>query len=687
LSALLAALMVLSPLAAEAKVLIVTYRAADAGSPVEPLYQMAEKRQIQLFTNLCDRAGVEYRLVNPRGTTTLWARTGAQVWGSGAGAYTEQFDAVVHLGFLGVSATGYTAALGGATTCRPELMTIAGTTDSPTVPQLFVIGGFGAVPAGIADATTCTTGVKLTGAFAGRAMYFGPDNALRTLDGALTDIVVRNSTDPAGGFRTLIGGSGGSITSTTGVEFGSVGGGANCVWCDSLFAPSTTRDSVLLWERPMAHISGASPIVFVSSANDGLGVLDSVVAAAATTLNAPTEGSAILYLAALARLDSLTGGDVFSNKSKLPLKAGFTADGAFAHNTRMHPRGSAVDDSAIVIATLDSIAAYNTLSNRPKIKLTVGVNIDSVDSYPNEKAWWSRLGGHVRYSPQSWVAIADSTKGGGNASFSNPRDPLGRFRPRAAFGDTSTWEGADSSTYKLLRGSRFKLGQLLGVEQLSGLLMPADDDWSPRNATSDGTRLADSTVFAIARAGFSAIRVNSGDGDCDPNYLRGNHKGFFNRQMRYTATSVRGTPINVLAYHGYPLGGASRLALALIDTASTPFWWVKPHKEIARSINHLVYDGAMDYEMFPYDDHYAQYAGIGLNFYQGVELNVKDRLNPIHPRGSLTRMSVNDFSGAATRPARLGWWVLKSVANSMAMVNRLAGRTIMTIAWPEDITP
>lgn len=449
----------------------------------------------------------------------------------------------------------------------------------------------------------------------------------------------------------------------------------------------------------MAHIStangasfNAAPVLFSSIANDGLGTKDSTTGANAADANPQLEGSAVLILSGLARLDSLTGGDVFTDKSKLPIKLGVTVDGGFAHNGRMHPRGSAVDDSAIVKATIDSIVAYNALSNRPKIKITLGVNIDSVDSYPNEKAWWSALGPNIRYSPQSWVAIADTAKGGGNASFSNPRDPLGRFRKRAAFGDTTGWNAGDannvdSSTTKLLMGSRFKIRSTFGADKMSGLLMPTDDDWSDLNGVSDGTRRADSTVFAIARAGFSAIRVNGVDRDCDPNYLRVNHKGYLNKQMRYVST-VRNTPLNILAYNGFPLGGGEKLAYGLLDTVTTPFWQVKPHKEIARALNGLVYRGVADYEMFPYDDHYSQFGGgPTLAFYQGVHLNVKDKLNSVHNRASLMRLSVSDFSGSATRPARLGWWTLKSIANSMAMVNRLAGRTILTIDWPENIEP
>lgn len=627
-------------------------------------------RMLKLVTNLLDRGGADYRIVEMRNVKTEFFRTGQMVWNFGtAGAYAEQFDWVVHVN-AALGAGGYASTFA---SYRPDSTLKNGSTKAPTVPQLFLAtnahalinGDNTALLADAASAGACTTGVSggtVTGA--GRGGYLATDPSVRWLNSTYSESFVKNGTSPAGGWRALVG------ASIPNLEARSPSNRDDdvCRWCDSMVV-SASAETVYVFERMMNHITGAKPVVFAMMAGAGLNN-DSLYDAGTSTTRPVAEGEVGIALMALARLDSLTSGGVFTR----PIKVALTIDGAFSYNARMHPRGILKADSATFDGSMDSLA---TLS----IPATFGVNIDSVAANAEWKRWLAKVP-KARFSPQNWTGISDSTANSDGASFLHPVDIMGRYRRRIAFGDSSA-AGKDTSLWALLRGGRFKCDSVWPGRS-SGFLMAPDDDWSPLGMNGSGTAPGvDSVVFAIARAGFSGVRVNSGDPDHDANYLRSNPKGYYNAQGWYSGS--RGTRLKLLAYPGYGRAGAVH-NFAHTDSAapidSSRFGMI--YQDLNRAWVGITQRQDTNYDTWPFDN--GPGGGVSRTW-DGVWLNQKDRVFPQHYRGSIVRMSANDFSGDPARPTRRGWWVVKSLANEFKAINRLAGRTIIEWAYPEDCLP
>jgi hypothetical protein len=672
--------MLVSPLVAEAKVMVVAPLTRDAMLEVPA----NNTRMARLLTNVLDLAGTDYVVVPARSAKTEFCRSGVMVWNYGtAGAYTETFDGVIHLGFL--SSANYSGASADAPNYRPESLFKAsaagegigtGTTKAPSVPQLVLSTNAQALVASdnallFVDATTsnrCTTGTNSGGVGGlGRAGYLAGDPTVRWINDTYTEAVVRNSTAPAGGWRALVGAS---IPNLEARE-PSNRDDHICRWCDSMVTSSAGAlvDTVFAFERLMTHVTGSSPVVFVQMAGAGLSS-DSLFDAGATPGRPVAEGNIAMMMLGLARLDSLTGGAVFP-KDRPPIRVAVTVDGAYSYRDSLHHYGITKRDSSTFDASMDSLAELG-------IPVTFGVNIDSVVANAEWKRWLAKVP-KARFSPQSWTGVSDTTANSGAASWTNHVDMMGRYRRRAAFGDSSA-AGADTTLWANLRSGRFKCDSIW-KGKASRFLMAPDDDWSPLGMNGRGAAPGlDSIAFAIARAGFDGIRVNSGDPDHDANYLPANPKGWVNRQG--WLSGHRGSQVKLLAYPGHGLGGSANHYAHSDSAVPIDSGYVGMiFQDLNRAWVGMTQKQDWNNDTWPYDGNLVPRS------HNGTWLNEKDMVWREKYRGSVVRLGCNDFSGASGHPARRGWWLVKSLANQFKAINRLAGRTIIEFAYPEDIDP
>lgn len=682
---LLLALCVVLPDVAAARILVYTNNTSDISGEVHSNVF----RNVRLVANMLERGRADY-FAKPsfRGLRTLDTRTGSLLHNyNTVGQYAEQFDAVVAVN----SPLG--AQLFGTGGNNPDSMLRRATaakdldaSKAPTVPQLFLftnvyslVNGDNNLAMVDADAAAqCTTGsVGVGSVFESDAGYLASDPTVRWMVPAYAPYFVMNPSRPAGGLRVHIGSAVPNMWARNPANPGArIAEDRTCQWCDSM-ATSTFPDSTILWERMMTHITGAKPVVFASMGGGGLSS-DSV----SNVIGPPrpnAEGDYFVIMAGLARIDSLTNGGVWPAANGVPYKVALTIDGAYSYNARRATPGILKADSATFSASMDSLATLG-------IPVTFGVNLDSVAANAEWKRWLAKVP-KARFSPQNWTGVRDSAGISGAASFTHPVDIMGRNRKRIAFGDSSA-AGKDTSLWALLRGGRFKCDSIW-PGKASRFLMAPLDDWSPRgmNSSNVGPGI-DSLVFAIARAGFDGVRANSGDPDHDANYLFANPRGWVNQQRWLTGT--RNAKLKLLTYPGHGISGGewqlSRSDSVAPFDSSTTTSHSMIIQEICRAWLGATQYADRNHDQFPHDP-VGPYSFETSRVYNGVYYNEKDMVWPTHYKGNIIRMGCDDFSGRPDLPARRGWWVIKSLANQFKAINRIAGRTIIEFAYPEEVEP
>jgi hypothetical protein len=400
----------------------------------------------------------------------------------------------------------------------------------PTVPNLF-IGKMFLTETGFSSSATCSTGVPSSGMDPGSQGPSTTDLRHHTngspkgwpgtwgLNGGAT--VLDNGTGsamPSGTWRLLLGADDGTLI----VNAGYTPVTPIPPWRDQIVPWSSTN----VWdETAPGHVStnqtyrASSPtlqqLVFVryndNPAGVAAGAKPSVFANMGNFIITNSSGDSDpaddliqvdptpLYIG-LAFLDSLSGGDLLGNDGvahlAVQISGGFRRGGVFS------PGGIAPHDTANFKFALDSLKTLN-------IPVSVGVNVDSIDAYASDLAMWQRAGS-VRYTLESWDGVADSTKGAGAAAVGNSPaivDPFGRFRTRNYFGPSTD----TTSIYSLLRRGRLVLNQRFGSNRVDGILIAADDDYSPRGSTRWRNARWDSLAIAIDAAGFSGVAQNADD--------------------------------------------------------------------------------------------------------------------------------------------------------------------------------
>lgn len=678
---LILALCVALPGAASGKTLIVVPY-PNAATEEVPLVSQNLARELSRVTRAIDRTGGSYTVVPSKIAKTEFIRTGAMTWNYGApGAYAEQFDAVILIGF-GTLAGGV---------CRPDSLLKGakaseaigtGTTKLPTVPILALgENSLGAIPAlGWADwadgtgAGICTTGVTGTApgwlTIATTAGMYQVGSPERWLNSSNVSAWIRNSTPPAGGLRAHV------ARATVNMDIRTVAQGVPCSDCDSL-VQSDTPDTLMFWERPLSHVAGTKPFLF-AWAIGGAPCTDS-----AETIAKPCEGETPVLMMALARLDSLSGGAVFGPK---PIRWALTIDGGFSRSGRRNSGGVLAADSASLKATIDSLQALD-------IPAVLGVNLDSVASYPSEKGWWTKWR-RLKFSPQTRYGI-DSTAmpAGGLSTWLKPADVWGRWRQRLAYrvSDSLCQAMQDTSIYCGLKSQFFRMDSIPDFAgRTSRFILPPDDDWTPINKFRGLG--PDSVLYAASLAGASGIRVNAQE---EPSSAYGpnrttNPRGWYGQQKWQTALGQR---IKLLAHSGYSIMGSHSQIDVRSDSAA-PYQPAEgevygfkdiPVYELGRIWNAGIYPKWQDEDFMQSG---IVGAGIGADEpWENVNKPRVDRIVGVR-HGSIIRMSAQEFAGDPDGPAtRNGWWTIKSMVHAQRVINRLANRNITTMSLPEEIDP
>lgn len=626
----LSLLFALSATAAAARGIIVVEQPAFGGTGDSVGYVAQANRKLAYFTGSLDSWGAEYDIIRAdavRSTESL--RTGsvgsAYSWGIVFDFHGSRRDrwGLTYTDSLTLTYTGVDG------------------TKGPRIPWLFVytnltaqfgIYSFYDNTTSGSFARACTTGVRgprlvtadstmvrLVSAQLVEGLY-SPASGSRFIASSYIGAVFRNPTSPAGGLRVHIARSMNALSRYTMLQ------GVNARQPDSCGVLGGTPDSMVFWERPMSHLSGAKPLLFVYYAG-GADLEDSVVANAGAGTWTNCEGEEPVLLAAVARLDSISGRDII----KRPLRLGVTLEGVSARGGRRNPFALYVTDSSTVWSSVDSLAVLHI----PAVAL---VRSDSAATYPSDivqlKSRWPEL----------------------------------RFTPST-----------------LTRSGRESLRSLVGSSRLSGLLIPPSGcDFSGLTAAGQ-LALADS---AKAR-GFSAVRFNSQwNRSHYPNGIGSEslEAGIFNgvRFVGYGGNNLSGGALqwDVRADSTAPYVSCYISSNASPIAYEQARWW---HGLTTRN-NYIDFDFIPFNITAETGICNGTQAGPDVRWLD-VNRPLADRIF-FWRRANVIRMGLNDLGGDPSGPpARWGWWALKSMDSSMRIINALAGRTVVGWAYPEDLNP
>lgn len=677
-------------------IVLIVDRRPNTGAASEP-YSTDHARQLSMFRDIALRLGIEYRVWKTRGTLTPrlpveYLRTGVIPRTLPVQSPSDPTDSVVAVIIMDFSGQVLVA----SEAFSPESLTLSsyltsGGRNGLAVPVLGVFshsgpGGFTEAVNSYIDRTGDTTGLSgwAQTSSGDAAFMFGKTFGSWQPPGGYTNGMLVNATPPAGGLRKLIG----SSKYARSIYYGF--GNYFCDWCDSV--TTWGSDTVFMWERPMSHISGSAPIVFARISGNGWPVSDSGVVSGDPGYPPPAEVSYDMLVAGLARIDSLTGGEVFS-RGKLPLRIAITIDDAFSYRRRRGPGGILRADSATFSATMDSL---NSLG----IPVTFGVNYDSMAAYPEWRRWLLKVN-KARFAPQSRLGIRDST--GivlGNSSPNQFYDPLGKLRKRALVGPGNM---ADTTYLSALQLGMCKVDSAF-PGRLSRSLLPADDDYVPANISGRaGAHYDDSLMYAISRAGIRVVRFSnqflhahrggSGRRYTDP-------IGIVRREGRYR-NNIDGKYLLFAGQNGYNLIGGEGQAVVYNDSVGAVGDsgvigvdnWMNARLMTGLFANQEDSWGNSDiqyssYEQFAVTKTQADvYLDNILPKQEVYQYLVKMRA------AHCPKFTCSDFSGVSPAinqltgaPARNGYWAIKGLVAWARSVNALAGRSVIEFVYPEDLT-
>jgi hypothetical protein len=279
-------------------------------------------------------------------------------------------------------------------------------------------------------------------------------------------------------------------------------------------------------------------------------------------------------------------------------------------------------------------------------------------------------------------------------------DVWGRFRNRAFYGDSlyHSVTGSDSSITQGLIASRNNLAALVGSERLSPTFIAPEFDYSPKQMrVGQNHNQLDSLMWSVRAGGGSALIVFTKGRDMDPQYNKTNPVGFLDRERVHTITtaSKAGQQVKLLGVTASPVYGSAKFINASVTDTVPPYCnptCPGPNVAVAhesRFWNGFFPTSARDYQFDSYDNFVSD---------QGIYLDSRDRLYG-QSRASVCVLPAQLFGGgqldygyghipnAQTYPAMQGWLIFKHIANVAKAANRIAGRKIIDIAYPEDIEP
>lgn len=664
------------------------------------------------------RLGVNFTWVRATDVRTEDLRLGQLVVGRGTGSATvKQFDAVVLCGWDFAST---------ATVRADSLVTSAklnsGSATGLAKPVAYLLSDFYLLANsffGFAS-NACSTGTAPFQAlyaeptdFAYDAMHVPGSTKAFWTGGDYGTFAPRTLT-PTGGIRIRLCGN------TTNFPYYPEYGRSNPVWSDSLRASGS--DTMKVWELLFSNVP-ASKHALLAVCDGAGGQSDS-----ASGIKMPGEVDPQIILYTLAALDSMTGGKVLDH-DLLPIRLGVTVDAAFCRTDNRAGPGILPTDSSVVKGSLDSLAAWNAAGGVP-IKLTVGINVDSLQSASGGKtgelAWWRKMGGNVRFSPQVWDGVkAVGNLPNGNTCITQPVDMFGFRRSRFFLStppdsNNARWPSSfvtqdctdgDSSIDTHLKWCNFLMVAAgIKTEERSHTLLPPMDDWVPFGRTNPSD--FDSLIFIANRNGYTTLRTDgrswanlgttrngTSGSSMNPWGVSGTGALSYRTRSGYYPSTIRKSVLKVLRHNGYPIAGGTRLVITLTDSikvaGSLPdSGYVNTgFEELCRTWTGLFVNEDKNSDWwFYYIASGGSKGGITFNQYY-VAPKVADNLfphidveRPIQ-YGNIRKFNVADFSGNPSNPARPALLVLKSLKNSFDVINGAAGKTVIEFAWPEDIAP
>jgi hypothetical protein len=659
----LLALLVLVPAEASARILVVTFNQVLVSYDIDPAQTSFRNATVsesnEGVLNLLNRWGGDYDVVTTHEAKTEFVRSGVMTFNYGTpGAFTRTYKGVI---IVNARVGSIRTPGGGLNMDSLTLSVLAGVPNVLNVPVLLLgLNGDLTTAGGANPCSTGNTGGSGTGwnDFTPYAItrYLEKNRTLRWRGALDENYRIQASLAPGGAIRTIIGSRRntayalGRVPPSLGEE------PRECQNCDSLIsAPgfSSGVDTASIWLTHFNHPAGSKPIIWAPYGHA-----------------AGRESDLTIPLAALALLDSMTGGDVFS-AAKLPIKVGIHIRGGWRRNARDQHGGISPDDTTNFKASIDSIASL-------RVPFTVGVNVDSLSVCGCDKQWWERARSYVHYAPEQWGGVVPQP-GSSRASWQRPRDPFGATRSRFIYGD-GTCTGADTSLWCLVRANYYKLDSTFTRERVDRVPMAAGFDW-----VNGGVERADSLVTFLLSAGVRGVVTNSHNKNSDPSVAKSNPFSLNISGGRFYARE------NYLANHttpGFPdSGSAPSTNQWVFNTPGRSGVGYESMRATDRFFRGIVQ--GRTYPSQPYDYDIDALSGPLAT----VHFSTMDSLaymGPTTPR--IFTIHASDLGSGtaadwATRPTRPGWWAVKNFVNGIKAINTIANRAIFSIEYPENITP
>jgi len=676
---------------AQAKVLVVVDQTTDASGYGPGVYADIEspgRRQLWAMRALLDRFGADYKVLSPTIAKTEFCRTGVVTYNLGtAGAYTESFDAVIHLAFNGNATSAYTG-------YRPDSLTL--TAKAPTVPQLMVLEENLAVAALDTNfpknTTTDSTGLTASspirspgggsGNHEGEGTSFVVGNeALRWFEQTYGYQYMNKSTTITGGYRPLLANGMNSLFATS----------------EQTAYPTQNPDSVgvsnpdtmLVWEKLNSHKAGAARIVFCSFGT--VGNVDSASTAGPSTVNVDAGVNWTSLLCAVAHLDSLAGGAVLGSKKRPGI--GFVITHGGGRSARNHPGGIFSADTTFLAESADSVRMAG-------VPVVIAADPESLAVNAGDIAILKRFGG--RFTPFVRAGLDTSITWSGASTSLLPRDVWGWNRNRTFYGDSLVHAvaGNDTSLTALLYRARINLGALVGNDRLSATAIAPNFDFSPKQMrVNQNHQQLDSLMWAVRKARFTTLVGLSVGRDMDPQYNTTRPNGWLNSERTHTITtsSLKGDKVRLLmAVQKAVVGSSKFLAPSTADTIP-PYCDVScPAANYAVQFENRFWNGffplnGRDYYVTPYDNfNTGSLDGVVADFRQNIYGQKRSSVAVIPMQwfggGGIDR-GIGHENLSTTYPGRNGWLVIKHISNVVKAANYFAGRNIINMQYPEDIEP
>lgn len=638
--------------------------------------------------NILNATGSTYKVIPMNQMKTEWARTGVVTWNFGQqGAYTESFDAVIDVMFCRKN-TGSPL----FSAYRPDSLTLA--PKLPQVPVLLLPTLDGANALGVDPsqkplfAASCSTGV------------------LSTVDGFVNGGSGTGSHDEEGSEYSPVSNQYYFMGVNAGHATLSYAAANAAKGLTPLLAQATAQawkysinlDVPTAWSVPLAQSqSPDTAIVWIMRHNLQTATAKPIIyALVSAAVGDGSEGLALAkqdidyqaLMVGMAALDSASGGKVFDNKSKLPLKVAITVDGLCSRSDRLNSGGINPADTTRFYQTVDSLAAAN-------IPVVFGVNIDSIASYPRDLQRVKDASRLFRFSPQGRIGI-DTTQAiengilddtgslnggvsnGGGATIFRPIDQFRKYRNQSmAIGPVRT-TAADTSLYALSVYALARMDSLV-PGRVSATAMPMDDDWSPYNWRAQQADPAhgvtqDSILAAYAKAGYRAIRFNANWMNYRPERSPTNPRGMVFTQGNYR-TAVSGLNINLLGHQGGSTYGSVFMDVVADSTNNPPSF--DPSPGLAWRQSRAFWKGVFR----------SGFSGQVTGSVASDENSTVLAFNPCR----IYKVSAQELAGISSvdykTMIRHGWWGVRSVWAPIQIMNQVAGRSIMQVAYPEDIRP